>query len=430
MAKRFFLGAATLAIAILWLIARPIDAGEGAKPEVRLVQFQVPQLPGLGGAAVDWRQLDAFLTFIVKRFGQEIPADLRESLAEAFLDSRYELTNFVELASAGQNPVPQMLLDGWSRLSPIMKQALPALPQEAADRYANFIGVLDQLAALGQGSQLALLQLSPDALREMARILEPAVSGDPIGYTLEVDNALRDLLGFGAPIAAPSPGTRQSRLPGFRSFAKMRQASVPPLWFGVAMASEPDIKKLNEWVPEDGDLEAYLRAVRSLLAALSDKLAAKSKLAEEHEPLTRQIILAAGWQESCWRQFIKKGKLLTPLASASGALGLMQVSPHTWRNLYDLKQLGADIEYNGNAGAEILVYYLTRFALKKNEDKQPGGDLARATYSAYNGGPGQLSRYRAAKQNPASKKVDASFWEKFQAVRSGREMEVRSCYQK
>ena len=108
----------------------------------------------------------------------------------------------------------------------------------------------------------------------------------------------------------------------------------------------------------------------------------------------------------------------------------MQVSPHTWRNFYDLKQLGADIEYNGNAGAEILVYYLTRFALKKNEDKQPNGDLARATYSAYNGGPGQLSRYRAAKQNPASKKVDASFWEKFQAVRSGREMEVRSCYQK
>jgi hypothetical protein len=108
----------------------------------------------------------------------------------------------------------------------------------------------------------------------------------------------------------------------------------------------------------------------------------------------------------------------------------MQVSPHTWRNLYDLNRLGADIEYNGNAGAEILLYYLTRFALKKNEDKQPRGDLARATYSAYNGGPGQLSRYRAAKQNPELKKVDEAFWEKFQAVRSGREMEVRSCYQK
>jgi Transglycosylase SLT domain len=368
------------------------------------------------------------LTFIVKRFGQEIPAELRESLGEAFLDSRYELTNLVALASAGQNPVPQLLLDGWRRLSPIIKQALPALPKDTADRYANFIGVLDQWVALGQGSQLGLLQLSPDALRGLARILEPAGTVDPIGYTLEVDNALRDLLGLGAPIAPPSPGTKQSRLPGFRSFSKIQKASVPSL--GVALAAEPGLKKLNERVPEDGDLEAYLLAVRSLLDALSDKLAAKSKLAEEHEPLARQIILAAGWQESCWRQFVKKGKLLTPLASASGALGLMQVSPHTWRNLYDLNRLGADIEYNGNAGAEILLYYLTRFALKKNEDKQPGGDLARATYSAYNGGPGQLSRYRAAKQNPELKKVDEAFWEKFQAVRSGREMEVRSCYQK
>jgi Transglycosylase SLT domain len=421
----------TLTIAILLLtVVPPIDAKDGGKPEAQLAQFQLPQLPGFGAPAVDWRQWDSFLTFIVKRFGQEIPADLRESLGEAFLDSRYELTNFVALASAGQNPIPQLLLDAWSRLSPIMKQALPALPKEAADRYANFIGVLDQLAALGQGSQLGLLQLSPDALRGMARILDPAVIVDPLGYTLEVDNALRDLLGLGAPIASPSPATRQSRLPDFRSLGKIRQTSVPSLWSRVALAAEPDLKKLNERAPEDGDLEAYLLAVRNLLAVLSDKLAAKSRLAEEHEPLARQIILASAWQESCWRQFIKKGKSLVPLASASGALGLMQVSSHTWRNLYDLKQLGADIEYNGNAGAEILLYYLTRFALKKNEDKQPGGDLARATYSAYNGGPGQLSRYRAAKQNPESKKIDALFWEKFQAVKSGREMEVQQCYKK
>ena len=431
MTREFFPRVTILIIAILLLTVVPsIDAKDGARPEVRLAQFQLPQLPGLGGASVDWRQWDAFLTFIVKRLGQEIPPDLKESLGEAFLDSRYELTNLVALLSAGENPVPQLLLDGWQRLSPIMKQALPALPPETADRYANFIGVLDQLAALGQTSQLGLLQLSPEALRGIARILEPAATVDPIGYTLEVDNALRDLLGLGAPIAAPSPGTRQSRLPGFRSFSRIRQASAPSLWFGVAMAAEPDLKKLNESVPEDDDLEAYLLAVRSLLAGLSEKLAAKSKLAEEYEPLARQIILAAGWQESCWRQFVKKGKLLVPLASAGGALGLMQVSPHTWRNLYDVKQLGADIEYNGNAGAEILLYYLTRFALKKNEDKQPGGDLARATYSAYNGGPGQLSRYRAAKQNPELKKIDQAFWEKFQAVKSGREMEILSCYKK
>ena len=141
----------------------------------------------------------------------------------------------------------------------------------------------------------------------------------------------------------------------------------------------------------------------------------------------RQIVFTAAWQESCWRQFIKRG---TPMISATGDLGLMQVNRNTWRNLYDLKQLSGDIEYNSNAGGEILLYYLSRYALNKKEDQQPGGHLARATYSAYNGGPGQLTRYRAAKQNPELRKVDEAFWEKFQAVSSGRELDVRHCYEK
>ncbi|HZA57449.1 MAG TPA: hypothetical protein VE616_24610, partial [Candidatus Udaeobacter sp.] len=277
MAKAFFPRAPTLTVAILLLtLVSPIDAKDTANAEVRLAaQLQLSQLPGLGGAQVDWRQWDAFLTFVVKRFGQEIPPDLRESLAETFLDLRYELADVVALASAGQNPVPQLLQGGWRRLSPILKQALPALPKEAVDRYVNFIDVLDQWVALGQASQMGLLQLSPDALRGLARILEPAATGDPIGYTLEVDNALRDLLGLGAPMAAPSPGTRQSRLLGFRSIAKIREGSVPSLGFRVASATEPDRKELNERVPEDGDLDAYLLAVRNLLTAVSEKLSAK-----------------------------------------------------------------------------------------------------------------------------------------------------------
>ena len=173
-----------------------------------------------------------------------------------------------------------------------------------------------------------------------------------------------------------------------------------------------------------------LLEVRTLLAGLSDQVAAKSKLAEQYKPLYREIVFTAAWQESCWRQFIKKGKSLTALTSATGDLGLMQVNRNTWRSLYDLKQLAGDIGYNSNAGGEILFYYLSRHAIKKNEDKQAGGHLARATYSAYNGGPSQLTRYRAAKQNPELKKVDEAFWEKFQAVSSGRELDVQRCYQK
>jgi soluble lytic murein transglycosylase-like protein len=196
------------------------------------------------------------------------------------------------------------------------------------------------------------------------------------------------------------------------------------------MAAEPTVRKLNGWVPDVKELEAYLAEVRTMLTEMSDKVAAKSKLAEEYKPLYRQIVFAAGWQESCWRQYIRKGKEVTPLASATGDVGLMQVNRNTWRGVYDVKGLGGDIAYNGNAGGEILLYYLTRYAIRKNEDKQPGGNLARATYSSYNGGPSHLTRYRAPKPNPALQKVDEAFWEKFQAVSSGHEMDVLSCYKK
>ena len=180
-------------------------------------------------------------------------------------------------------------------------------------------------------------------------------------------------------------------------------------------------------LPDLKDLERYLTAVRNMLIELSEKLATKSHLSDEHKPLYRQIVFTAAWQESCWRQWLKKG---TPVASTTGDVGLMQVNRNTWRSLYDLKGLNGDIQYNGNAGGEILLYYLTKYAIRKNEDKQAGGNLARATYSAYNGGPGALGRYRGVRQAPVWKKVDEAFWQKFQMVSAGDEMAVKSCYVK
>ena len=79
----------------------------------------------------------------------------------------------------------------------------------------------------------------------------------------------------------------------------------------------------------------------------------------------------------------------------------------TRRSLYyDVTGLGADIHYNGLSGAEILHQYLARYAIPKKEDKQPGGHLARAPYSAYNAGPGGPARNRGVRQSPEWKKVD------------------------
>ena len=407
----------------LFMFDAPAHATQ-TSPETQLAAAfqlpQVPSLPSLTGPSADWRQFDSFFTFVVKRFGADVPASLKDSLGDAFLDSRYELTSAVAPGKGG-NPVPELFINGWKRVSPIMNQSLPAMPKQAASLYSSFIGAADKLALAGGSG----LNLTPDALRGMARLLAPSSAADPLAYNTNVDSGLRSLLGFGAPLAAPG---RQSRLDRRLLFPEGETASILSFWLaGSAIAAEPAASNLNQLLPDLKDLQSYLKAIRGLLQSLSDKVATKFKLSEEHKTLYRHIVFTAAWQESCWRQFIKKG---TPITSSTGDLGLMQVNRNTWRGVYDLKGLGGDIEYNGNAGGEILLNYLTRNAIKKAEDKQPGGHLGRATYSAYNGGPSAVSRYRGVRQRPEWKKVDEAFWLKFQQVSAGREMDVQQCYQK
>jgi hypothetical protein len=421
--------AGSLPIAVLlfvWLLSYcPADAANNSRELQLAAAFELPQLPkvpglpSLTGPSADWRQFDSFFTFVVKRFGDDVPATLKDSVGDAFLDSRYELTSAIAPGKGG-NPVPELFTNGWKRLSPIMNKALPALPKQTAGLYSSFIGAADKLTLTGGAG----LHLTPDVLKGMARIVAPSSTADPLAYNTNVDSGLRGLLGFGTPVAIPG---RQSGLD--RHFLPEREvATVLSIWLGrAAMAAEPAASDLNQILPDPKSLQQYLAQIRNLLVELSDKIATKSKLTDQYKPIYRQIVFTAAWQESCWRQYIKKG---TPLASATGDLGLMQVNRNTWRGVYDLKGLGGDIEYNGNAGGEILYYYLTRYAVKKGEDKQVGGNLARATYSAYNGGPGALARYRGVRQSPIWKKVDEAFWEKFKAVSAGNEMAVKSCYDK
>jgi len=425
-ARRISIGAlGVLVLLAVFLISNVQAAASDSSQEIRLAAgFELPKLPqvpglsSLTGPSASWQQFDSFFTFIVKRFGEDVPGNLKDSLGGAFLDSRYELTSAIAPGKGG-NPVPELFANGWKRLSPIMNQALPALPKQTASLYSNFIGAADKVVATGGAG----LNISPDILKGMAKIVAPSGTADPLAYTTNVDSALRNLLGFGPPLALPG---RQSRLDP-RFFSPEGESVLSSLFYQAAIAAEPATINLNQLLPDPKDLQIYLTQVRNLLVNLSDKIATKSKLSDEYKPIYREIVFTAAWQESCWRQFIKKG---TPLASATGDLGLMQVNRNTWRSVYDLKGLGGDIEYNGNAGGEILYYYLTKQAMKKAEDKQPGGNLARATYSAYNGGPSAVARYRGVRQSPTWKKVDDAFWDKFQMVSAGKEMEVKTCYEK
>jgi len=397
----------------------------GASEAVKAKEVQLAALALPFGARADWRQWDSFLTNVVKKLGENFEPAQRDQLSEVFLDARYQL---VQAAYSGaSDPVPQLFVDTWNRLSPIVKQAIPGAAQQTAGQYTSFIRAMDAASSVsGLGQRLGIFRITPDALRGAAQLLG-AGGADPLAYLLDVDTGLRDLLGFTAalPASRPSSLLEQGRLERWRQKAS---AAMRTSGLRSAHAAETDMDRLNEWVPEIQEISEYLLEVRKLLVATSDRVLAKSSLASEHRQLYRRIVFATGWQESCWRQFIKKGQKLTPLASSTGDVGLMQVNRIVWRNLYDIKGLNGDMSYNGNAGAEILHNYLTRYAIRKNEDKQPGGNLARATYSAYNAGPGGLARYRGVRQSPTWKKVDEAFWTKFQAVSLGQELAVKSCY--
>ena len=410
------------------LVLLVLPAAGWAQPSVRPADGRYAQLGLPTGSSADWRQWDSFLTNAVKKIAGDISEPRRDQLRDLFLDSRHELVQ--SLSSGASDPVPRLFLDTWNKLGPILRQSLGELPSSTASRYTSFISAMDGAASVGGfAQQFGLLRVSPDTLRSASALLGTGAA-DPLAYNLDVDGALRSFLGFsGMPTAPrPSPLLDLSRL---RSPGRPGAALATAAWgwlLGPAFAADEDFDRLNSWVPAAPELSGYLTEVRRLISRASDNALAKGKLAAPYRPLYRQIVFAAAWQESCWRQFVRSGDKLRPLASATGDVGLMQVNRNTWRGVYDVQGLTGDIAYNTGAGSEILLYYLSRYAIRKQEDKQLGGNLARATYSSYNGGPSALGRYRNPRTPAVWKKVDDAFWTKFQKVSGGRELAVKDCY--
>ncbi|HKY08945.1 MAG TPA: transglycosylase SLT domain-containing protein [Candidatus Binatia bacterium] len=414
---------------VLSLAAAAVFAASaaGAREIDKQVDRRIAALALPAPPSADWQQWDSFLTNVVKTLSEEFRPELRDALGEFFLDARHRLVDSLRAGSA--DPVVQLFTDSWDRLSPLVKEAVSGATPETASRYAAFIAAMDAASsAAGLGQALGLFRITPEFLSGAANVLG-AGGADPLAYDLVVDSALRALIGFTNPLPGfqPSPRLEQSRL---RPLLDKASAGARLLGARAAYAAEVDLDRLNQWVPEADEVPSYLMEVRQLLHETSDKVLSNSKLAPQHRQVYRHTVFATGWQESCWRQYIKKGEKLAPLASSTGDVGLMQVNRITWRGIYDVKGLNGSISYNGNAGAEILHYYLTRYAIAKKEDKQKGGHLARATYSAYNAGPSGLARYRGVRQTPALKKVDDAFWSKFQTVASGKELAVKDCYTK
>lgn len=191
--------------------------------------------------------------------------------------------------------------------------------------------------------------------------------------------------------------------------------------------ADQDFKRLYRWAPKRGDLDEYLPLVRRVLVGARNQT--RDKVPAEFVRVFDNLVFATAWQETCWRQFVQVGKKIDTIASPVGAVGIMQVNSKVWRGFYNVDALRADIAYNAAAGSEIVRHYFVDYAIKKGEHKVTGNvdNLARATYSAYNAGPGGLARYRQASGQKKGS-IDAKFWDKYQQVKAGNEMSVASCY--
>lgn len=387
-----------------------------------------PPAPALSAAELArfesaWQGWDSFITFVVKYFaaGSATP-ELRRELLDVLIQARYDLLDILASdtgANTTADPVRALFVETWSRLAPVLRRLSAEAPGERALNLLSFITAADALQTLDALGPQFNLEISVAGLRRMARILVPHSESDPLIYDRRVDPELRQLFDFGPP-------------------PRLREEPAPQGWWrGIiptAHAAEPledkQISRLNQWIPAPPEIDAYLSMVHRLLDGIGRNVAAESKLEPELHELFRVLVLATAWQETCWRQYRRAGEEIVPMRSPAGAVGMMQVVPTVWRGFYEPQGLTRDIAYNAEAGSEILMHYLKHYALDRGEHRQPGGrdNLAWATYAAYNGGPRQFRRYRAADTRESLRNIDTAFRDKFKTIRDGDELAVRSCY--
>ena len=390
------------------------------------VQFQIDKLPITSEPAAmlsddevqqleaRWQMMDAMVTFAVKRYAKAThQQELRDSLAEILLDARYRLRDALVMpVTQANDPVRDWFIDSWQRMGPVLRQISLENPGQESMLLISLLTATDALETLDRLGPAIGLDISANGLRRMGRMLIDQPGVNPLHYDEAVDPELRRLFQLPAVPASSQPSGFKFDLRPIRS----------------AWATSTD-DRLELWVPKKSELPEYLPIVRDLLNDRANSTIEKTQLDASVKGIFQNLVLTTAWQESCWRQYeIKNNKIVT-LRSYSGDSGLMQLNERVWRGLYNTQKLRWDIAYNAQAGAEVLQQYLVKYAMKRGEQKHPGGmnNLARSAYSAYNGGPSKTSRYRDPKAPAAHKKIDAAFWKKYQAVKQGKELQVAEC---
>jgi len=406
----------SLKLAAISIVADGIDVAVDLQLD-RLPATQEPvailSLEEIQQLEANWQMMDAMLTFAVKHYANAThQQELRDTLADIFLDARYRLVDALTMqVTAANDPVRHWFIDSWQELGPVLRQISLENPGQEP-MLISLLAATDALAILDRMGPSIGLDISANGLRRMGRMLIDQPGINPLFYDNAIDPALRHLFQLPPSIELNQPS-------GFNF----------NLWPISSAWAESSNDRLNLWVPTKNELPEYLPIIRDLLEDSADSTTKEPRLDASANKIFQDLVLTTAWQESCWRQYVIKNSQIVTLHSSTGDTGLMQINERVWRGLYDTQKLRWDIAYNARAGTEILLSYLVKYSLKRGEHKQRGGldNLARSAYSAYNGGPSKTSRYRDPQAISPHKKIDAAFWRKYQAVKQGNELQVAQC---
>jgi hypothetical protein len=372
-------------------------------------------------------ELDGFLTTIISALAYSTESRaLRLELLAVLLDARHAIAEALTVDDPEYDPVRELFLSTWDSLRPLMSELerLKTPGLDADFKLATFIAGGDALRALDALGPEYGFEITRDGLRRLARLL--LAESVPPSFTplpLEVDPEFRDLFGLNAKEEAV--------------FTPVELTGQISSWLGswLLPAAHADsispAEALKGLFPRKDNLTDYLELVDSLLQEQSSAWLAKNDgipdmMAERLDPMVR----ATAWKESCWRQLVDLNGEPQVLRSAGGAVGMMQINGRVWRQVYDLDRLVDEVDYNVNAGIDILTHYMIDYAIRKGEHEQPGGEdnLVKATYAAYNGGPGHLARYRRENTPAQLKAIDYEFWRHYTAIKEDKWPDISSCY--
>jgi hypothetical protein len=207
------------------------------------------------------------------------------------------------------------------------------------------------------------------------------------------------------------------------------EAAEPPAKVDTIAKLQELAKKLKRSVVNSGNATQYRGDYEALLNFGAQHEIADENIDYRFRPLYTRLVKATAWQESCWRQFVLHGNRVIYLESSTHDLGLMQVNKYVWRGFYNVDRLEWDVLYNASAGMEILAQLLDDVEVKRGAFSPARPDeLARSVYAAYNGGPGSYRRWRAREPKPL-RRIDDSFWAKYQSVVQGHQIDILSCAQ-